>query len=726
MKSFSVILLAIVATSAAGATNVTLQREGAAVEGEVCRFAALDRENPFERWLASSEVVCVSAAAAVEFPKGLWNVFGRSGDQLLSAPVFIDGGAAPSTTSLTMMPAAGLNPSLPRNRRAIVYVPRRALAYPVAGRTAVPPDEPLWLIVLDGAKVVAVHPVAPLEAGSSRNIEVPFVSPNTLLAWIKVQDTGAVNVPRVHVKIGDDDLESDPLPPADTMDGALIRVAGVEAGDAALALDGRDWIADRRRVRIQPGVTTVDAPLVARGAASVVIRWSTSSDLPLLERSIGACEPADEVRGAELTLLRCAAACSVVRSETYPIDARRGDLSVAGLAAGQHRAELRFGKLPAVSAETTLAVFQQRTISVFADYRELGGALTRGGKPVERKSTVRIGSIAAGLAQEGEYRAVASRMIPAESEITIASCDGTLRATLLTDAPIPPDVRYDIDIPANELLIEVIDTFTRLPIGGATVQYTALSRLAPKRAVLTRSFTVAADTARFSIGSIPTREIQLVVGHPEYEKKHLAPFTMEESGTKTIEVQLMPLRGDRGRVTSARVFENAVIVWFSASGRQTERAELAADGVFVSTGGHGVDESMTIVSSSHPLWTTRAPQLDPRRPIDIRFPDEVLVREFEVSMKGADLRDARYFGLMVGGVRVPLPALRMHAEMRRFSPTVKGSAMTRVRDIAESGPIEIRLGPRVERVRGFGEDPFASPPFGLAPGVRLGPDVTWI
>ena len=50
------------------ATVVTLERDGEPVAGEVCRFAAGGRENPFERWLRSSEVTCVAAGSAMDVP----------------------------------------------------------------------------------------------------------------------------------------------------------------------------------------------------------------------------------------------------------------------------------------------------------------------------------------------------------------------------------------------------------------------------------------------------------------------------------------------------------------------------------------------------------------------------------------------------------------------------------------------------------------------------------
>jgi hypothetical protein len=135
MRAALILLLALPAAGAAS-TNVTLLRDGAPVAGgEVCRFPAGDRENPFKRWLASQDVTC-TATGAVTFPTGKWNVFGKlEGTAVSAAPVVIDGASAPETLSLPLVPAATLAPFLPDGLGGVVYAPRLGNAFPVAAGT---------------------------------------------------------------------------------------------------------------------------------------------------------------------------------------------------------------------------------------------------------------------------------------------------------------------------------------------------------------------------------------------------------------------------------------------------------------------------------------------------------------------------------------------------------------------------------------------------------------
>src|ERR1051325_1111624 len=62
---------------------------------EICRFQALDAENPFQRWLGSQEVACVDAGSPLAFPAGTWNVFARADWGGSIDPMLGEGGGAP-------------------------------------------------------------------------------------------------------------------------------------------------------------------------------------------------------------------------------------------------------------------------------------------------------------------------------------------------------------------------------------------------------------------------------------------------------------------------------------------------------------------------------------------------------------------------------------------------------------------------------------------------------
>jgi hypothetical protein len=284
--------------------------------------------------------------------------------------------------------------------------------------------------------------------------------------------------------------------------------------------------------------------------------------------------------------------------------------------------------------------------------------------------------------------------------------------------------RFDIDIPLNELTITVIDTFTHEPLPGATVRIDILSLSVPKRPVMSRTVTTgdAEDGAgRVVLTSIPERDIVLQVSLAGYEKQRLKPFSLTKSEKKEIEVQLVPLRGISGKIVSQRPFDSAVVVWFSPSGSETERADVAADGTFIYAGSHEPTETMAVVSLSHPLWVLRSPPVARRETMTIRFPDTAPTREFDVWTTDSNPRYSRHIGLVIGGVRVPQPVLRQHLTLRRMPTTLRGGGQLHFRDILETGPIDVLLGPMTEEVssRAGGMDLFALPQFSEVPRLRL-------
>ena len=203
-------------------------------------------------------------------------------------------------------------------------------------------------------------------------------------------------------------------------------------------------------------------------------------------------------------------------------------------------------------------------------------------------------------------------------------------------------------------------------------------------------------------------------------------FTMVRSGTHTVDAQLVPRRGTRGRIVSDRPFDTAMVMWFSPTGSETEHAELAADGTFVYMNWHTPDETMAVVSASHPLWVLRAPATERRQSLSVRFPDAPTAA-FDVWLAAAvPPGETRYIGIAIGGVRVPQPALAMHQGMRRDPPLMRGAGPQAFRDLLVTGPIDVILGPRSEEVamRARHLDFFAFPQFAELPRQRVEPGMT--
>jgi hypothetical protein len=707
----------------------------AAAQREICRFRALDAENPFRRWLHSQEVTCVSGDAAAEFPPGLWNVFVRAAGEVSSSPMLVDGDAAPATIAPAMSPGATVTALLPEAHGGVIYVPRRGSAFPLAdARALVPADEPLWLFVLDKATPVAVIPIAALAPGSERAVDARGGGPASLVGWLQVPEADrsvlatATGVTAPIVRAGS--READLLPPPSLLHGAFFRVRDVAPGNAELRVEGRGWLPHRRVVKVQPGVAIAHVPLVVRASGTLMVRWNAEDDLVALDRSVGSCEEPEPPR---LTVLvsKCpaprrgqpfdAADCREIRREEG--EGTFGSVTFDDVEPGLYRAEMRFGGLPPSYATARVTPLQIAELPVSASYFTAYGSVTRGGEPL--REPVRIafpGGVGFAPAETEEYRAVFHPPgFDTDAQLEVIACDGLPRAIVLVDEPLRPHGRFDIDIPANELRIHVNDTFTREALPGAVVKLEAMSLRRPRVVFETTSIADASGNVVFT--GVPVRELHLTVTHGGYDKRIVEPFTMSKRGKKTIDAQLVPLRGTRGKIVADRPIHDGVVVWFSPAGVETERAELALDGTFVYANRHTADETMAVISTSHSLWVLRAPATEGRESLSVAFPNAPNV-SFDVWLDAVvPARETRYIGVAIGGVRIPQPVLAQHQTLRREAPLMRGSGPQHFHDLLATGPIDVLLGPSVDEVpsRARSLDLFALPQFANAPRQRLGP-----
>lgn len=656
-------------------------------------------ENPFKRWLASDEVTC-------------------------SAP-----------PSLQLESAAKLVPLLPPGTRAMVYAPRRAVAYP---GPEVPAAEPLWLFVLQQSKPIAVFPIDPIPVGTERSIDARGAAPPAVIGWVEVpeadrkalENARGATTPSVVARVAGTTRDADPLPPLSALHGAFVRFANVPAGEGELVLQGRGWMTDRARVRVEPALTLIAQPLTARASASLIVSWSTEDDLAALERALGGCRRDEEPAKGQITISACTGperpgampdpdSCTTIRQEPFDPSTKLGTFTFDDIPPGTYRAELKYGKLPPTLMGVPVAPLQQARLSLWVRYEKVYGSVTRGGEPLGEDAMIALpGGYGFARAESSEYEGVIRGPIFADAPITVAACDGVPRVIVLNDTLRRPNARLDIDIPANELVITVSDTFTREALVGSTIRMDVLSsRGAPTAASRNlKSGEVDDDESRVVARAIPPdRQIVLHVSHPGYHKQTRDPFSMTKSETKEVHVQLVPLRGTRGKIASQRPFVDAVVMWFSPDGSEIERADVAPDGTFAYERKHVANEVMAVVSSSHPLWVARSPSMN------VQFPDAAPVRAVDVLLTGGDPRTQRHIGVVIGGIRVPQPALRQHQTQRRLPPLLRGRGPLPLRDLAETGPIDVILGPDSSEVapRLSNMDLFAVPPFHELPRVRV-------
>ena len=733
MRPLLLALLAL-ATPAAAAT-ITLTRDGAPVSGEVCRFRSGDAANPFKRWFASQEVACGGT-----IPKGSWNVFGRTADAISAVSVLVSG---EDVVSLELQSAATVLPLLPQGKGGLIYVPRRKSGFAFDDKTArvnVPANEELWLFVVDKAKPVALFPIPAIEAGKEQSVDARGDGPAAVVGWLQIpeEDRAAIEnasgIVAPGVRAGT--READPLPSLRFLNGAMFRVRDVPAGDAELRIEGRGWMHERVGVKVEKALTVAQQPLLVRASGNLAVHWS-SGDLIALNDSFDSCEPPNESSFVEVVVSKCPKArkgepfdpkaCAPVRQESFDPLPKMGIMTLDDIAPGTYRAELHFGKLPPVSGQIAVAPMQTKEMFLSPIYLTAYGSVTHGGEPLHEKVELKFpGGPGFAPADSDEYHAVLLSLAGLDAQIKVAACDGLPRAIVLTDEAMRPHARFDVDIPANKLTLNVTDTFTREPLSGSTVKYEVMSKIYRQRVVMEEKILTDGD-GRVVMEGVPVREIHLTVSHPGYQKQELEPFTMPKRDEKEIDVQLLPLRGNNGKITSDRPFDGGVVVWYTANGSETERADLDADGTFIYMNEHASDETMAVVSRSHPLWVLRSPAVERRQVIKVAFPNAP-VRNVTVGLATANRRDSWHIGFVIGGVRVPPPVLAMHQAMRKEPAVARADQQLQVRDLLATGPIEVLLGPTTAEFsqRGRPFDFFVLPNYANAPREKLAPDATQV
>ena len=643
---------------------------------EFCRFRASDEVDPFRRWLSSPEVIC-------------------------------------SATSDFLGESATLHVQLPDAHTGVVYLPRRAVAYPVSNaRAQVPADEEMWLITLEKRSIASIIPIPAIEAGTERTVDgrIGGLS-SAVLGWLRVdeqdrkslQEATGILAPQVRLTFDGPSHDSDPLPSLSVLNGAFFLVRGVPAGAATLDIGGKGWLPHRTNVTVgSRAITIAPDPLLVRPAGSLIINFNTDRNLADLNASLGICDESKQppVR-YEIFVSACPKpkrdapldpkTCKLIRQEWFGPEVPYGSFTVDDVAPGLYRVEMHFAKLPPVSTMAPVAPLQQQSVRLRAPYMTLYGSLTHGGEPLRRAANIAFPNDGVGFSpgDGSDYRAVLlNDIIEPDAKIDITGCEGEPNVFVLSDEFIKPFTRFDIDIPDNSITVSVTDTFTHMTLHNATLRYVVLSKRFPHRPLFTRTLT-ANDTVhgRFVIEAVPERKIELTVSHGGYQKYMVEPFTMGKSEHKTIDAQMMPLRGMRGRIVSPVPFDDGLVMWLRAGGRG-ESVDIGPDGTFAYESMHDAGEIMVVVSRSHPLWVLRMPEVGPRQTLDLRFPDAP-VRMFDVKVEGADRNTQATIEISVGGLAVPSGAFWEHQRLRGGQTRIMGNRVETVHDILETGPIEV-------------------------------------
>jgi hypothetical protein len=691
--------LLVVASIASASIRVT--RDGVpAPHAELCYYAAAGIGDPFAQQFASGDVKCSAA-----LPPGRWNVYAREGDRFISARVVLsDAGDA----ELRLEPAATIE--LPSAGGA--YLTDTVSFFPGNGKILVPADRDLVPLLVDKKKIAGVGSVLRLKAGEK--VRVTLFASRALVTWLKIApaDADALRTarrPRPPAVVANGKIKPiNPISGVMHLDNALQIFSELPAGPVVVDAGGPIWKSEQLHAMQENRVVTIDEPLRLMPASSALVEWYTTVDLSgLADRLMTDCKKAktDDAPPA-MALLKCSGVsrdrCTTIGENKLAIDDRAGRVRFDGLTPAQYVLEFRYRHLPPLRRIIAVKKFDEAVERLPIDYATLFGKVTIGGS--EPVAAMRIdfdwnGPVTAITDAHGEYFAVVDKAPVKDRVIRVRTCGGGLDASYIVDRDVAPNSRFDIDLPANKIVVEAVDAKTGGPVAGALVRYGAfradeMSSLYYFRLAIEGDEPARTDRdGRYTVDNVtPDKTIHICLEHDDYEKTCPETFKLTSNETKTLRVPMQPRSAFRGRVIAPEKIAGGQLYWFSADGQQTEYVPVKDDGSFHFNREHRTDEVVAFVSINLPLYIQRQPMLLATDSFDIAIPSAP-VRRFEVATSDASSQTDALVTIAIGDLVVPYPAFSQHLALHGSMLALQNRGPLLVPDILETAPISVLLGP---------------------------------
>jgi len=716
----AVVCALLLATSAPAAIRVTRDGEVAG-DAELCYYAAAGTENPFVQQFASSTVKCSST-----LPAGLWNVYARQGTRFISPRVVLVDSRQPiPDIELRLEPAAAIE--LPSG--GAVYLTDTVSVFP---GPMVPADRDLLPLRVDNKKIVGVGSIVRLGAGES--CRVNSFTRQALVTWLSIApaDLECLRTARKarppKVTANGKIAPLNPVTGTINIDKALQVFRGLPSGDVTIELGGAPWKHQQIHVAQVARVVATAQPLRLVPTSSIVVDWYAASNLvDLADRLVSDCKPSKEHSAFTAELLECPGVfdrerCSTISNTTIPDGQRSGILRFDDLQAGKYVLDVRYRELPDITREITVGKFAEESVRLPIEYTTLFGKVTIAGK--EPPAPMKIdfywnGPPRAMTDAHGEYFAVLAKALVKDRVIRLRTCDGATDTQFIIDRDVPPNSRFDIDLPSNKLVVEAVDAKSGGPVAGALVRYGAFRsdemsstyyfRLAMQNDAPART----GGDGKYAIENIsPDKTIHVCLEHDDYERTCPDTFKMTSDETKTLRVPMQPRSAYRGRIIASQPIASGQIYWYSADGQQTENVPMKEDGSFRFNRQHGPDEVLAFVSINLPLLVLRQPQFDDA--LEIAIP-AAPVRRFEVVLADQSTQTDALVTITVGAVIVPYPAFSQHLALHGSMLDLRNRGPLLVPDILETGPISVLLGPPPSTVTPSRNDLFRLPQYRNVP-----------
>jgi hypothetical protein len=681
---------------------------------EVCRWKAGPATNPITRFFAFPDVECHPASEKV--PAG-WNVMARSGDALISAG-----------SDLKLVPAAKINAAVPSGASLFVFVPRTAFAIP---GNVIPADTDVIPLLVKDGKIIAIANRVNVPAGKSANVAFDPPRANHVDVAVPVvfapKSDPSIEAPQV--LIGEKDKPIVALNKGTEATLLFFR----DASPATLKLSGKRW-KGTEAVVAGGSVVTLE-PIVAKQTSKLIVNWWAPFDPAKLAAKEPECIPAkrgfavnNEPRLKETTFVAIVsdctpdplkpgtrAQCKEFARKELPQDVLKGSFEVEDVPLGRYSIQFSYPGLPAIGAGAEVGSKETASVDVEIRYVTFFGKITRGGKPVKAMVFNAVSD-----PDSGEYTAVVTRLPPA-GMTEVLSCDGAEPYRFVADAGPKENERFDIAIPDNRVLVEVVDKKTGAPVPKAIVGFRALVSGQPNTSQFSsRAGETDADGKLTITPVLENRTVRVCAFREDYEDACSPDFKMEGVAEKSVRIEVNRVQVRHGRVNAAP-FTRGMVAWYSPGDgvpREMIR-DFKEDGSFTYQRDHAAGDVVVFTASDRPLYAFPQPAIDANQTFEITLPP-VASRSFTVSLPDT-AAEGGSIALAVGGVIIPMDAVAYHIIPRRVQNYLEKGRTILISDVLHAGAIRVFFIPFSARLRFKDGSPAAADIAGF-PSQEVGPD----
>ena len=661
-------MILLVALSAHAAT-IDIRHDGKPfADAELCWFKAF----------AQPKITC-----GAKMPDGAWSVFARHAPDLVSDRVVLADSNDPRSITLNLVRARAADDV---GDGKFAYVTATGSAYPLTGNALVPADAKTITIAVVNGKIVSA---------SGANVIVPVT--------FSTVPNGKIAAPRVTIG---DRKPIDPLPLLGTRESTLVFFRDVPDGAATVTLTGDRWKTVETKLAVK-GTTVAEKALAATASSKLTLHWWTAVDLAKLgppDRACGKAPPKpDDAKGFHVELLRCIddsrRKCTTVEEQReLPLDAMRGSVEFPDVASGAYLAAFVHERLPRFFAPIDVKNEAASSADVEIRYLTFFGRVTRSQKPLH----VRVFDSVTDP-ETGQYVAVVRRLPTTGAPMTIEFCDGGDPFWFVPERDVVENAAYDIELPENRVVVDVVDRETRAPIDHARVSQSAAMAKGSDAAYFAGMGGPTDEKGRYVFEPIENKkEITICATRKDYESACADRFVMGDDHERHIELALHKVKVHQGQIMLGGDMMGR-IDWHTRDGALTERITVPPDGKFTFKKDHAEGEVVTYGSRSQPFIVMLQPRLGDDDVLRIAPPSGARLRTFDVALSPGSHEETAFLSLIVGDIPVPENALLFHMMMHGQQATIRPGASTTVIDILESAPLRVMLIP-MNALRARGND----------------------